>query len=122
MLKIILDGPGPKDCHVLKSYISNHFQNLQVDTELGEMQKMFMNFSQQMFTLEQWHMSARTHYNTTSQNQGEITEIQLHLDNQRNRIKSLEDLVQDSRYVCHTCVIRDTQHHLPFVNEYLGSN
>lgn len=72
-------------------------QKTKYDTELAEMQRMFMNFTQQMFHLEQWGSSARSHLNTSSQNQMEISQIQVNLENHKNRIRALEDLLLDYR-------------------------
>ena len=82
------------------SNLENKFlvhQKSQFDAELAEMQKMFMNFTQQMFHLEQWGSNARSHFNTSSQNQIEISQIQGNLENHRNRIRTLEDLLLDYR-------------------------
>ena len=74
-------------------------QKNQFDTELAEMQRMFMNFTQQMFHLEQWSTSARSHLNASSQNQMEISQVQMNLENHKNRIRALEDLLLDYRSV-----------------------
>lgn len=72
-------------------------QKTKFDTELADMQRMFLNFTQQMLHLEQWGSNARSHLNTSSKNQMEISQIQVNLENHKNRIRALEDLLLDYR-------------------------
>ena len=68
-------------------------------TELKDLQQSFMNFTQQIFHLEQWHMASKGFVNTSSQNEREISQIATILDNHSSRLRNFEEIIHDHKAI-----------------------
>ena len=94
-------------------------QQQRFDHDIRDLQQSFMNFTQHVFGLEQFHISSGNHFNTSTQNRREINEMNAFIHNHSSRIHDLVELLSEykastvqnfTHIVTNTNQINDTMH------------
>ena len=76
-------------------------QQTQHKNEIQDLQRSFMDFTQQIFHLEQSYMSNKAVFNTSSQNEQQIQQLSAILENHSSRLRTNEEMVQDYKAMNH---------------------